>query len=113
MTGYNELTKRLLCEGYSAEHFPEDMVHIAYGGYRGVGDVMNNIYGGFEYNRTYSDKLVYQTGCGKYVFGRNAISNMSYMGVDWCHENDNPVIRCPYDKPECPDNDPRDRKSVV
>jgi len=107
MREYNELTKRLLAQGYHARYFPEDMVHIAYGGYRGDGDDLNNIYGGFEYNRAYSDRLVYQTGCGKYVFGRNVISDMGYMGVDWCHENDNPVIRCPYDKPECPDNDPR------
>ena len=32
---------------------------------------------------------------------------MGCMSEEWCHENDNPVIRCPYDKPECPDNDSR------
>lgn len=28
-------------------------------------------------------------------------------GEEWCHENDNPVVRCPYDKPNCPMNDER------
>ena len=68
---------------------------------------LENIYGGFEYVRGYSDNFVYKTGCGLYVKGRNVIGNMSTAGIDWCYENDNPVIRCPYDKPDCPQNDPK------
>jgi hypothetical protein len=29
------------------------------------------------------------------------------MGVDWTHENNNPVFRCPYDKANCEMNDSR------
>lgn len=107
MTEYNELTRRLLAEGYTAENYPKDKVHIAHGCYARNGNPLDNIYGGFEYNRIYSDAFVYKTGCGKYVYGRNVLTNMGTMGVEWCHENDNPVVRCPYDKPECPDNDSR------
>ena len=107
MADYNKLTERLLSEGYTAENFPRDKVHIANGSYSRNGNPLENIYGGFEYNRKYSDSFVYMTGCGKYVYGRKVLSNMSFMGVEWCHENDNPVIRCPYDKAECPDNDSR------
>lgn len=105
MAEYNELTKRLLTVGYDAGNFPENVVHIAYPP-RTPQDPLDNYYGGFEYNWKYRDSIVYQTGCGKYVLGRNVISDMSYMGVTWCHENDNPVIRCPYDNPKCPANDP-------
>ena len=102
MKEYNKLTKELLSAGYTAEHFP-DYVQIDSSRLPGD-DPLNNVSGGFEYKRWYIDKLVYKTGCGKYVMGRNMISDMSYMGVQWIHENDCPVIRCPYDKSECDKN---------
>lgn len=104
---YNELTKRLLAEGYTAENFPKDKVHIAHGCYSRNGNPLDNIYGGFEYNRTYYENFIYKTGCGMFVKGINVLTSMGFMGEEWCHENDNPVIRCPYDKAECPDNDSR------
>lgn len=107
MKEYNELTKRLLAAGYTAENYPKDKVHIATGCYDRTGNPLNNIYGGFEYNRIYCDAFVYKTGCGMYVYGKEVLSSMGFMGEEWCHENDNPVIRCPYDKAECPDNDSR------
>ncbi len=107
MAKYNELTKRLLAEGYTADNYPKDKVHIAYGCYDRNGNPLDNIYGGFEYNRSYCDTFVYRTGCGMFVYGGKVLSSMSFMGAEWCHENDNPVIRCPYDKAECPDNDSR------
>lgn len=103
---YNKLTKRLLAEGYTADNYPKDKVHIANCA-RSRENPLDNPYGGFEYNRVYYEAFVYTTGCGKYVYGKNTISSMATMGVEWCHENDNPVIRCPYDKAECPDNDSR------
>lgn len=103
---YNELTKRMLAEGYTADNYPKDKVHIA-GNYSHMENPLNNHYGGFEYNRVYRDGFVYKTGCGKYVYGKHTLSNMATHGVEWCHENDNPVIRCPYDKAQCPDNDER------
>lgn len=106
MKEYNELTKTLLAAGYHAESFPEDMVHIARGSYPDRSNPLVNYSGGFEYNRAYSDSLIFQTGCGKFVYGKNVLSGMGYQGIEWCLENFNPVVRCPYDKPECPDNDP-------
>lgn len=107
MAEYNKLTKRLLEEGYTADNYPKDKVHIAHGCYSGNGNPLDNVYGGFEYNRIYCDKFTYKTGCGMHVKGINVLNSLGFMGEEWCHENDNPVIRCPYDKPKCPDNDSR------
>lgn len=100
---YNELTKQLLAAGYSVDNYP-DYVQIDDSRLPG-NDPLRNLSGGFEYKRWYRDELVYKTGCGKLVLGKNVIE--IGMGVDWSHENNNPVIRCPYDKAQCPDNDPR------
>lgn len=105
VTEYNELTKRLLAEGYTENHFPS-YVQIDPSRLSGD-DPLNNLSGGFEYQRWYADEIVYRTGCGKFVMGANVIEHMDFMGVSWQHENDNPVIRCPYDKTQCPHNDPR------
>ncbi len=101
---YNELTKRLLAEGYTADHHP-DYVQIDTS--RLPGDnPLNNLAGGFKYKRFYRDSIIYKTGCGKYIMGSHVIGNLGYI-IDWSHENDNPVFRCPYDKPECEYNDSR------
>ncbi len=105
--GYNKLTERLLAEGYTADNFPRDKVHIAHGCYPRNGNPLDNVYGGFEYNRIYCESFIYKTGCGMYVKGSNVLSSMGYMGEEWCYENDNPVVRCPYDKAQCLNNDPR------
>lgn len=107
MKEYNQLTQQLLKQGYTAENYPKDKVHIAHGGYTGNENPLDNIYGGFEYNRIYCHSFVYKTGCGMHVLGKNVISGMGYCGEEWCHENDNPVVRCPYDKPDCTLNDER------
>ena len=107
MSKYNLLTQRLLAEGYTAENYPKDKVHIAGGYYTTSSGPLDNVYGGFEYNRVYSDNFLYKTGCGMYVKGSNVLTHMGYMDEEWCHENDNPVIRCPYDKAGCPLNDKR------
>lgn len=102
---YNLLTKQLLKAGYTAENYPD---YVRVGTSRLSGDdPLNNLDGGFEYKRWKIDEFVYKTGCGKYVKGRNVLDNMSYMGVEWTHENNNPVFRCPYDNPECQYNDKR------
>ena len=103
---YNELTKTLLSAGYNAELYPKDMVRIASHSCFDRQDPLNNFYGGFEYNKAYSNSFVYQTGCGFFVLGQNVLSGLSCNGKEWSLENFNPVIRCPYDKPDCPDNDP-------
>ena len=103
---YNELTKTLLSAGYNAELYPKDMVRIASHSCFDRQDPLNNFYGGFEYNKAYSNSFVYQTGCGFFVLGQNVLSGLSCNGKEWSLENFNPVIRCPYDKPDCPANDP-------
>ena len=107
MSKYNLLTQRLLAEGYTADNYPKDKVHIAGGYHTASTGPLDNVYGGFEYNRVYCDNFLYKTGCGMYVKGSNVLTHMGYMGEEWCHENDNPVVRCPYDKAECPLNDNR------
>lgn len=107
MSKYNLLTQRLLAEGYTADNYQKNKVHIAGGYHTASTGPLDNVYGGFEYNRVYSDNFLYKTGCGMYVKGSNVLTHMGYMGEEWCHENDNPVVRCPYDKAECPLNDNR------
>lgn len=101
---YNELTKRLLAEGYTADHHP-DYVQVDTSRLPG-NDPLNNPSGGFKYKRFYRDSIVYKTGCGKFIMGSHVIDNLG-CGIDWSHENGNPVFRCPYNKPECEHNDPR------
>lgn len=103
-TEYNKLTIGLLAQGYTADNYPE---YVKLPGY--IPDKANplkNYDGGFLYQRYYKDAFIYKTGCGKFVKGRNVLDDMGYMKIDWCHENDNPVFRCPYDNPECSKNDP-------
>lgn len=107
MTKYNKLTRMLLEKGYSVENYPKDKVRIAGGCYSKNNNPLENMYGGFEYIRKYADSIVYQTGCGLFVKGSHVISNMGFQGEEWSHENDNPVIRCPHDKANCRENDPR------
>ena len=96
MSDYNELTKRLLAEGYTAEKHPA-YVKVA-GGQFGDGNALNNLYGGFEYLRTYADNRTYETPCGLLCKGRMAME-LHYNGIT--HENDNPVIHCPMHNNEC------------
>lgn len=100
MSKYNKLTERLLAEGYTADNHP-DYVRVS-GGSFGHGDPLDNIHGGFEYTRKYRDSLVFKTGCGLYVKGSElGFGFMSYMGIDWIPENNNPVITCPMRPSSC------------
>ena len=96
----NKLTQQLLSEGYTAENHP-DYVRVG-GGNFGRGDPLDNFYGGFEYTREYRNKMVFVTGCGRFVKG-SELSNgsMFYMGIDWTVENDCPVITCPLRPDSC------------
>lgn len=105
MSKYNKLTIKLLAEGYTVDHFPR-YVQISSSRLPGD-DPLNNLYGGFEYKPWYADQIIYQTGCGKFIMGSFVLRHMIYMGIDWTHENDNPVFRCPFDNPDCQDNDSR------
>jgi|GEM_PF-528649 len=101
---YNLLTQELLAAGYTTDHHP-DYVKVCTS--RWGEDPLENLAGGFEYLRWYRDQFVYQTGCGKHVMGSKVLSNMAYMHVLWVHENNNPVVHCPYNKSNCEKNDER------
>ena len=79
-----KITKELLAQGWTKDQTPE--------GFR----PWNDFYGGWEYKRSTYVKFVFQTPCGMLIKGDKVISDMSYMGVHWMVENDNPVINCPF-----------------
>lgn len=100
---FNLLTDELILSGYSQNRYP-DYVKMPSGSFGQ--DSLDNIYGGFEFQREYLERNYYQTGCGLYVTARNCISNMGYMSINWCFENDNVLIKCPFHKSRCEQNHP-------
>lgn len=90
----NELTKRLYSEGFTRENHPD---------YVYWGDWQN-----FGYKWEHMLTLTWETPCGLLVRGDSdsgrglAISDMSFDGVWYCPENDNPDISCPLGKKDCP-----------
>ncbi|MGN0657179.1 MAG: hypothetical protein ACI4KR_10335 [Ruminiclostridium sp.] len=86
----NKLTQGLFAQGYSEDNYPDYVRPF------------NKFYGGFEYTYEYQQKMLFSTPCGLHVRGDYFVGGgMSYMGVDWTIENDNPVIHCPYKKSDC------------
>ena len=95
---YNLLTKRLLEEGYSAEHHPD---HVRVDVPMWQEKTLDNYDGGFTYERWWIFEQTFRTPCGLQCKGLQCHSNMSYMGIEWTFENDMATIRCPYEKKEC------------
>lgn len=90
----NLLTRQLLAEGYTADRHPD---HVKVCSSAWGKELWQNLAGGFEYTNECLRSMVFKTGCGLLVKGsRFATGSMSYMGIDWRPENDNPVIACPY-----------------
>ncbi len=90
MEKFNKLTKQLFAEGYTKENHPDWVKDF------------NKWYGGFEYTIKAQSKLVFETPCGLLVKGSHWNSGyMSYMGVDWTIENNNPTLNCPYRNDNC------------
>lgn len=84
----NDLTKRLYAEGWTREHYPENVCW---------GDFEN-----FSFKREYALTLVWETPCGLLLEGRSvATADTSYGGVWYCPENGNPLLRCPYERKGC------------
>lgn len=79
-----KITKELLAAGWTKDLTPD--------GFR----PWNDFYGGWEYKESVFRKFVFRTPCGMLVKGDKVTSDMSYMGVHWMVENDNPVINCPF-----------------
>ena len=98
---YNLLTKHLLREGYHVHHYPQYVKIPAV-----YPVTLENVYGGFQYRSDYIQEKNYQTGCGLYVKGKHCLNDLGYMGIDWCFENDNPVVLCPFGAISCKRNHP-------
>ena len=84
MKELNELTRRLLAEGYTPEDTPPGTCEY------------KSYYGGWTYTSQALNGMVFETPCGLLVQGwhfRNGY--LSWQGVDWRPENDNPVVPCP------------------
>lgn len=96
---YNELTKKLLADGYTAENYP-DYVRIAQH-YENKKNPLNNFYGGFEYERQWINNKTFKTPCGLQCKGSSCMTGMCVGGVEWTYENDMPTIWCPYNKYDC------------
>lgn len=105
---YNNLTRRLLQQGYDINNYPT-YVRLPFTHINEKHDIEHfKMYHGFEFNRWYVEGLVYKTGCGKYIKGMaDEMYDQIYFGdADYCYENDNPVINCPFYHSDCECNDP-------
>lgn len=80
----NELTKKLLAEGYTKESPPEYVKE------------WSDYDGGFLLKEDYKSGLTFITPCGLLCKYKSTMSDMSYMGIDWRVENDCSIIHCPY-----------------
>ena len=103
MHEYNELTKNLLAEGYTADNHPK---------YVEVGrtcqekdNPIDNLDGGFLYYRWYVHEKAFRTPCGLMCKGTSCMSSLSYNGQEWSFENDMATIHCPYYKCDCKEKD--------
>jgi hypothetical protein len=101
----NELTERLYAEGYTKDNHPES---VQWSGFKE-----------FEYTFKHLKSLVWESPCGLLSNCRDTscLGSMSYMGIDWSYENNNPTFVCHLKKLGCELNHEvlRDRKmfSVV
>lgn len=91
----NELTKRMIKEGYTADRHP-DWVRVPPTNYMPDKDKpLYNFEGGFTFKRSYVDELTYETPCGLLLKGKYANAGMYFQGINFCFENFNPWISCP------------------
>ena len=99
MKEYNLFTRDLFAQGYSFEHYPSCTQLPNSFCSRELFDIL----GGFQYANWYRDQKVYATGCGLLCKGSDfSTGYLSYGGIDWKPENNNPVICCPYLVNHCP-----------
>ncbi|MDD3029796.1 MAG: hypothetical protein PHS57_05910 [Alphaproteobacteria bacterium] len=93
----NDLTTRLIAQGCTPENHPGNVK-------------WESGYGQFEYKKEFLRDRIYEMPCGL-LWREDEWNgrNMGYGGVTWCHENDNPTVRCPYipARTDCPLKDLR------
>lgn len=105
MRGYNELTKRLLAEGYTVDNYPK----YVYPGRtcQNKENPLDNLDGGFEYYRWYVYEKAFRTPCGLMCKGTLCMTGLTYLDQEWNFENDMATIHCPYHKCDCDSKDAR------
>lgn len=86
----NKLTERLLSEGYSKENYPKNEVY------------WDDREKEFYWIKHCACERTFQTPCGMLLKGSFANDGLSFMGYDFCYENDNPYIICPKGCTNCP-----------
>lgn len=84
----NDLTWKLFDEGSTPQDHPPYVRWVDYK-YE------------FEYTAEYLYSTVWESPCGLLKEGNPSHGYMSYLGINWREENNNPVFRCPYDKADC------------
>lgn len=84
----NELTKKLLAEGYTKDNHPDYVKWY---------DNMHE----FEYTSEFLSQSTWQAPCGVMRKGPFTHSYTCFGGVDWRIENNNYNFACPYRKKEC------------
>ena len=96
MKEVNELTRRLLAEGWKPEDTPPGT------------HPYQDYYGGWTYTGEAIRSTVWETPCGLLAAGRQFLNGyLSFGGVDWRVENGNPVVCCPvFPSAPCPLRDP-------
>ena len=97
MKELNELTRRLLAEGWKPEDTPPGTHPYA------------DYYGGWTYTGEAIKSMVWETPCGLLADSRHFLNGyLSFHGIDWRVENGNPVVCCPvFPSAPCPLRDPR------
>lgn len=101
MRELNALTKHLLSLGYTKENPPPGYCQ------------WNDYYGGWTYSYKQESNIIVEAPCGVISNSRylGYCSQVGYGGINWCLENDNALMRCPYNKKNCELNDPIVRNS--
>lgn len=89
----NALTKRLYAEGYTRENHPDT---VYWSDFQNLGYKWETMLG-----------FTWETPCGLLIQGESdvgrglACEEAAYQGVWYCPENDNPLLKCPYEKRDC------------
>lgn len=92
----NKITQELLDLGYTRENPPDKFRE------------WDDFYGGWQYTIDQEQNMVIETPCGIVgnAFTIAAGSLCYWLGIDWCLENDNALIACPFNKADCAKNNP-------
>ena len=90
----NQLTRDLYAAGYTREDHPS---FVYWSDWQNFGYLFEALL-----------KFIWETPCGLLVDGKSdlgrglACSDASFQSIDYCPENDNPLLRCPYERKDCP-----------